>query len=185
MKKYCLVFVLAVNSFLLAQAQEDLSFTVYGSDHMIGVVLPSSWNVDMNLARVIRMNAFFYPRRYTVNTAPVGILLALEDKDGIPSFDAWVEGKSQLYARDMPDLKSDKLSWRITRENNDRVIVEKFHSNKSPEILYSAYIDAGADFYVNLLMQVKEKKEVNIRQLENEFKNCLEKTTISGIGMSE
>jgi hypothetical protein len=180
MKKILLLLAVAIPLSLYAQKGEELSFLVYGRNHTVNVVLPDTWNVNMELARSMGGAAFFHLRAYSPNESPAGLFMILKGKNPGETLESWAAEDTPLYARDLPGSAIEKLDWAINRKDSAKVLVYRLRSPGSPIVLYTAYIDTEESFFVNFFMQLYGGNQINAALLEENYRVCLEKTAFLG-----
>jgi hypothetical protein len=155
---------------------------VYGNDFLTSIALPDTWNVDMAFAQQNGMNGFFYLRDYDINNSPAIIILNLAYKQNEDSkFEEWVEYDINYFLDYYDGFFADKLDWKIINENGYRIIVYSLENTEKSYLEYSAYLDVGLKYFVNINVTIKNK---NIHgEIINDFKRCLEKSMFTGIGI--
>ena len=99
---YLLSFILSfsigsiVNIYGLDETVENelLAFAVYGYDFTVSISLPDSWTANMNYARQVGVNGFFYLNQYNINNSPAAIILELAYKPNEQSkLEELIEGR--------------------------------------------------------------------------------------------
>ncbi|GHU38901.1 hypothetical protein FACS1894190_01580 [Spirochaetia bacterium] len=86
-----LVALVSIIGITFAQGHELLSFVIYGRNHMVGVALPDSWTVNMNMANRMGVNGFFLLEQFTPNDTPATIFLRLGSNDGSTTLQKFAE----------------------------------------------------------------------------------------------
>jgi hypothetical protein len=167
---------------LSSQNNELLSFTIYGNDFLLSIALPNTWNVDIDFARQNGINGFFYLRDYGINNSPAVIVLNLAYKPNEKSeLEEWIEYDINNFLDYYDGFTVDKLDWKIINENNYRVVSYKLKNDDKRYLQYSAYLDVGLNYYVNIYVTITDKNKHD--EIINDFKKCLENSRFTGIGV--
>lgn len=186
MKKVYLVLIILCLKTVGANAQstdnESLSFMVYGSNFLTSIILPNTWDVDMVYAREIGANGFFYLRNYSINNSPALIILNLAYKPNEKTkLEDWVEHDINNFLEYYSDFTAEEIKWNVATKNGYRIIIYSLKPNKMGSLEYSAYLDVGLKYFVNINVTIKDQDRHD--EIVNDFKKCLENSKFFGMGI--
>ena len=168
---FCIFLILLGTSVFAKSKKEEtkkdddkLSFSIYGSDHMISIPLPNYWTVDMDAAHQNNLNGFFYIADKGINDSPVYIFVRLYEKNPDYSFSDFVEYLTTSFAEYQPNYSIKKVgSEKIKRQLN----------NWNVEI-YDVKIKSGHGHYQKVVYMECENKyyiEIYIDCLRDDFED--------------
>jgi hypothetical protein len=161
---------------------ELLGFMVYGNDFLTSIALPNTWNVDMAYAKQVGINGFFYLRNYGIDNSPAIIVLDLHYNQN-KIFEEWINNSINDFLEYYPEeFTSELKNWNIVNENGYKIVVYCLKHNTRDIIQYSAYIDVGLNYYVNIYVTIKDISKHD--ETVNDFKKCLENSNFTGIGVN-
>ena len=160
--------------------EELVSFMVYGDDFLASIVLPFKWNVNMAYAQQVGINGFFYLRNYNTENSPAVIILELEYNNN-KIFKEWIDNDINTFLAYYEDFSVEMLNWNVVNENGYKIIVYKLDHNVMDVLQYSAYLDVGLNYFVNIYVTIHD---LNVHdEIVNDFKKCLENSRFTGIGV--
>jgi len=148
-------------------------FLMRGSGMFVAFILPDTWTLDTNIARRIDVDGFFYLEDYDTKTSPGVIMLMLIKGDNKHTFDDYVAEEMALFFDYYKDFSGEKVSLDITPKHGYTIELYKFFDTKG-RLQYSAYIDSGKNYFVNISITINNKDETE--KLLEDFIFCLENT---------
>jgi hypothetical protein len=148
------------------------SFMVYGSDFISSIALPDTWNVNMDYARQVGVNGFFYQKKYTVQDSPAAIFLQLAYKPNEETkLEEWIEYDIDSILDYYDGTFVEELDWKIVNKDY-KIIVYGLKVGKIGQLQYSSYFDMGLKYFAKIYVSILDEKIHN--EVLNDYKKCLE-----------
>jgi len=178
---YVFLFFICISKINAQNTNELLSFMIYGSDHLISISLPNTWNVNMQYAQQNGLNGFFFLRNYNFNNSPAIIILSLEYNQN-KIFENWIENSINNFLNYYKGFSSERLNWTINNQYGYNINVYKFKHNTRNLVQYCSYLDVGLNYFVQLYITIIDQSKHD--EMLEDFKRCLENSRFTGIGVN-
>ena len=187
--------VLLVNSVFAKSKQEEktedsdkLSFSIYGSDHMVSIPLPNYWTVDMDAAHQNNLNGFFYIAEKGINDSPAYIFVNLYSKNPNNSFSDFVQYMTSSLAEYQPNYSVKKVGSEKFETQMNNWNVEIYDVNKKSghgHYQKIVYMECENKYYIEIYIDCYQDDYKDNDKYIQDFVECFHEINYLNVQFKE